>query len=356
MVLYRMREFIKRHREYLSQRGYSDRTVNEYAWCINYFCRWIRENKRKIHPRDVSKDDIYDFQKHLFHYKSRKGGYLKLTSQGKRLRVLKNFFRFLARRDAILFDPTTGLELPREEKQIPRDVLTKQEVKKILNRPDTTTLLGLRDRAMLELFYSTGIRLNELITTKLIDLDLERGLLRVKGKFKKERIVPVGNIARKYLISYIDKVRPRLQRDGRLTGLFLSKQGTAFHRSSPNPILRKYVREAGIRKRNINCHALRHACATHMLEEGADIRYIQELLGHKSLETTQLYTKVAITGLRKVHHKFHPREKDYRREFTPTNRYYYIKKGNTYHKKYIDILNKEGRIKPSKPERLGGKR
>ena len=351
-----MMHLIEKYREHIRHKGYSDRTVEEYTWCTRYFFRWLKDKHNKTHPRDVTKDDIYDFQKHLFNYKSRKGGYIKLTTQGKRLRAIRNFFRFLSKRDFILFDPTTSLELPREEKQIPRDILTKYEVKKLLNRPDTTTLLGLRDRALLELFYTTGIRLNELITIKLIDLDLERGLLRVKGKFRKERIVPVGNIAKKYLISYIDKARPRLQKDGRVTGLFLSSQGRPFHRSSPNPILRKYVREAGIRKRNVNCHALRHACATHMLEEGADIRYIQELLGHKSLETTQLYTKVVITGLRKVHHKFHPREKDYRREFTPTNRFYYLKKGNTYNKKFIDVLNKEGKTKTYKPIRGNRKR
>ena len=203
--------------------------------------------------------------------------------------------------------------------------LTKYEVRKLLSKPDETTILGLRDRTILELFYSTGIRLSELINIKLIDLDIERGLLRIKGKFKKERIVPVGSIAKRYLLHYIEDARPKLQRDKRTTTLFLSQKGRIFHRSSINIIVRNYVKQAGIRKKNINSHALRHSCATHMLEGGADIRYIQELLGHKSLETTQIYTKVAIKGLKRVHQKTHPREKDYKRELTLTNRYWRLK-------------------------------
>ncbi|MBL7069360.1 MAG: tyrosine-type recombinase/integrase [Candidatus Omnitrophica bacterium] len=339
-----MDQFIKKHAQYIAQKGYSDKTVEEYTRYIIYFYHWIKDRSKKIHPKDVTKDDIYDFQSHLFDYKTRRGDHLTLSTQGKRLRALKSFFRFLSKRNLILFDPTTGLDMPKEEKNIPRDILTKSEVRKLLNRPDTTTLLGLRDRAILELFYSTGIRRNELLGIRLIDLDIERGILRVKGKFKKERIVPVGNIARKYLLSYIENVRPKLLRDKRITYLFLSNRGMPLESSIFSPIIQRYVKEAGIRKRNISCHALRHCCATHMLEEGADIRYIQELLGHKSLETTQLYTKVAIKGLRKVHRKYHPREKDYRREFTPQGAYYRRKlwKNN---KKYIDFLNKESNIK-----------
>ena len=183
---------------------------------------------------------------------------------------------------------------------------------------------------MLELFYSTGIRLSELLNIKLIDLDIERGLLRIKGKFKKERIVPVGSIAKKYILAYIEKVRPKLQRDKRITTLFLSERGNPLEKSAINTFVAAYVKKTGIRKKNINCHALRHSCATHMLEAGADIRYIQELLGHKSLETTQIYTKLAITGLKKIHLKTHPREKDYRRELKLTDKYWHIKKQKRY--------------------------
>jgi integrase/recombinase XerD len=321
-----MKPYIKRHAEYLNQKGYSERTVDEYTRYITYFAYWIKEKSRKLNPKDVTKDDIYDFQAHLYNYKTKKGTHLVLATQGKRLRAIRSFFRFLSKRDYILYDPTTGLEMPKEERGLPRGILSKYEVKKLLSRPDATTLLGLRDKAMLELFYSTGIRLTELINTRLIDLDIERGLLRIKGKFKRERIVPVGNIAKKYLLHYIEYARPKLIRDKRITNIFLSERGRPLERTIINAIVRRYVRASGIRKKNINSHALRHSCATHMLEAGADIRYIQELLGHKSLETTQIYTKVAIKGLKKIHLKTHPREKDYKRQLTLTNKYWHIKK------------------------------
>lgn len=320
-----MRLFIKKYQEYLAQKGYSERTVDEYGHYVRYFAEWIDNKKDTTHPKDVTKDDIYEFQTHLFNYETKKGTHLVLCTQGKRLRAVKGFFRFLSRRDLILYDPTTGLEMPKEEKGLPRGILSKYEVRKLLNKPDASTILGLRDRAMLELFYSTGIRLSELINIKLIDVDIERGHLRIKGKFRKERVVPIGNIAKKFLLHYIEKARPKLIRDNRMTTVFLSQKGRIFHRATLNSIVRVYVKASGIRKQSINSHALRHSCAIHMLEGGADIRYIQELLGHKSLETTQIYTKVAIKGLKKVHLKTHPREKDYRRELTLSGRYWHLK-------------------------------
>ena len=178
-----MRDYVERYAVYLAQRGYSQRTIKEYSQYITSFYMWIRDNHAKIHPKNVTKEHIYAFQEHLFNLTSRRGGNIVLSTQGKRLRAIKSFFKFLSKRDYILFDPTTGLEMPKEEKSLPRDILTKPEIKRLLNRPDTTYNLGLRDKAMLELFYSTGIRLSELINIKMIDIDLERALFRVKGKF-----------------------------------------------------------------------------------------------------------------------------------------------------------------------------
>ncbi len=319
-----MNEYITKYLDYLNQKGYSQKTVDEYIRHIKYFINLFKD---KTHPKDIQKEDIYTFQKHLYDYKTRNDTSLTLSTQAKRLRAIKGWFSFLQKRDYILFDPTTSIELPKEEKGLPRAILTKQETRRLLNTPDTRTLIGLRDKAILELLYSTGIRLNELLNIKLVDLELDQGLLKVKGKFKKERIVPVGSIARRHLTIYIDKVRPRLQRDKRYTAVFLSIRGRPMEKTVINASVRRYVQRAGIRKRHINCHALRHSCATHMLEEGADIRYIQELLGHKSLETTQIYTKVAIKGLRKAHKRYHPREKDHKREITLTDRYFNRRKG-----------------------------
>lgn len=314
--------FIARFIEYLKQRGYSEKTIEEYSAYVRYFSWWLGEKYQKAQPKDVTKQEVYEFQTHLFNYKTRTGHHLTLATQGKRLRSISCFFRFLAKRDLILYDPTTGLEIPKEEKGLPRGVLTRSEVKKLLDKPDCSTLLGLRDRAILELFYSTGIRLSELLGLRMIDLDIERGLLKVKGKFKKERVVPVGSFARKYILAYIEKVRPKLQADRRINSLFISYRGNPIEKSCLNALVRNYVKRAGIRKKNINCHSLRHSCATHMLEAGCDVRYIQELLGHSSLETTQIYTRVAIPGLKKVHLRTHPREKDYKRQIKLTDKYW----------------------------------
>ncbi|MDI6758659.1 MAG: tyrosine-type recombinase/integrase [Candidatus Omnitrophota bacterium] len=319
---------IAKFKECLSQKGYSPRTIGEYVNYVQYFAWWFKQVTGRAQAKEVTKEDAYSFQTHLFNYQTKKGTRLVLATQAKRLRAVRCFFRFLAKRDLILYDPTTGLELPKEEKGLPRGILTRSEVKKLLEKPDTSTLIGLRDKAILELFYSTGIRLSELTGARLIDLDLERSLLRIKGKFKKERVVPVGNFAKRYLLAYTQEVRPKLQRDKRVTNIFLSVRGRALDRSCVNALVRNYVRRSSIRKHNINCHSLRHSCATHMLEAGCDIRYIQELLGHRSLETTQIYTRVAIPGLRKVHHKTHPREKDYRKETRLTKSYFHLTKKN----------------------------
>lgn len=307
---------IAKFREYILQKGYSPKTADEYGDYVFYFADWLRTSCNKTEPSEVTKQDAFSFQTHLFNYRTRKNTPLTLSTQGKRLRAVRCFFRFLAKTDIVLYDPTASLELPREEEGLPRGILSRPEVKRLLDKPDASTLMGLRDKAILELFYSTAIRLSELINIRLIDLDLERNTLKVKGKFAKERVVPVGSFARRYLTEYIEKVRPKLLKDKRISNIFLSiRGGRALEKSSVNALVRKYVKAAKIRKHNINCHSLRHSCATHMLEAGCDIRYIQELLGHRSLETTQIYTRVVIPGLKKVHQKTHPREKDYRREF-----------------------------------------
>jgi integrase/recombinase XerD len=313
---------LKRFAEYLGMKNYSPRTIEEYAGYCRYFLQWLYQEKSKSDLASVTREDAASFQTHLYYYKRRDGKHLTLATQGKRLRAVRCFFRFLARKNHILYDPTTGLELPKEERGLPRGVLNKTEVRRLLSQPDVTTLPGLRARAILELFYSTGMHLSELLNIRIIDLDIDRGLVKIKGKFRKERIVPVGNMAKKYLLRYIEKVRPRFLRDKRITTLFLSTRGSPMTKYGINYIVASYVKKAAIRKQNINSHALRHTCATHMLEAGADIRYIQELLGHKSLETTEIYTRVAIKGLKKVHLKTHPREKDYQRQLTLSDKFW----------------------------------
>lgn len=324
---------IREFQDYLRQKEYVKSTITEHGRHLILFYHWIRKKYRKNDPKDVAKDHIYQFQKLLLTYKSRTTNeYLSTETKRKYLRSLKNFFRFLSQREYILYDPTSTLEYPKPEYHLPRGILTRSEIKKLFRTPDIHTAFGLRDRTIMEIFYSTAIRLAELASIRLTDLDLEEGLLRVRGKFRKERFVPIGNIAKKFIEFYLEKSRPLLTQDKRITFLFLSKKGKMIPTITINCFMRRYVKKAGIRKKFINCHSLRHSCATHMLEAGADVRYIQELLGHASLVTTQIYTRVAIRGLKKAHHKYHPREKEYQREreIALTHRYgrpmRYIKK------------------------------
>ena len=331
-----MMEAIREYQDYLSQKGYVKNTAIEYGRHLTHFYHWVRKKYKKTDPKDITKEHIYQFQISLLGYKSEATGDLISTeTKRKKLRAIKNFFRFLYTRDYILIDPSSAMEYPKPEYHLPRGLLTRAEVKRLFRMPDIHAALGLRDRAVMELFYSTAIRLAELTNIRFVDIDLDENVLKVKGKFRKERFVPVGSIAKKYIQFYLEKSRPMLLKDKRITFLFLSKRGRMIPTATVSCFMRRYVKKAGIRKKFVNCHSLRHSCATHMLEAGADVRYIQELLGHASLVTTQIYTRVAIRGLKKAHHKYHPREreekKDSQRDIQLTYRYgrpmTYIKKG-----------------------------
>ena len=201
----------------------------------------------------------------------------------------------------ILYNPASELELPRLEHRLPRHVLTAKEAELVLQQPDTTTLTGLRDRSILELFYPTGIRRSELASLDLFDLDWERGTLIVRqGKGKRDRTVPVGERAGLWVRKYVEEARPELVLGDDVGSLFLSKEGGALKLDSLSQLAASYVKRSGIPKQGA-CHLFRHTMATLMLEGGADIRYIQQMLGHAELSTTQIYTRVSIRRLKHVH-------------------------------------------------------
>jgi len=236
-----------------------------------------------------------------------RGKPLRSSTQRKRLTCLRQFFRHLLKQSAVLQDPTSDLEFPRLIDQLPRDVLTKREVGRLLSAADPQQLLGLRDRSMLELLYSTGIRVSELAALNVGDLDLRNAELRVRGKGSKERIVPLGEVVREYLGRYLSASRPYLTSSDQ-PALFVSLRGKRFHYTNISFLVRSYGRKAGIRKR-VSPHGLRHTCATHLLQGRADIRHIQRILGHASIATTQRYTRVEIADLKKVLKRCHPRER-----------------------------------------------
>jgi len=231
-----------------------------------------------------------------------------MSWRSSKMSILKDFCRWLTRQNIILHNPASELELPRMEKRLPQAVLSLTEIEKLLAVPNVADPLGIRDRAMLELFYSCGIRRMELCRLELADLNTERRTLHVRlGKGKKDRVVPVGERAILWLEHYLQAVRPRLCLDTRTQALFLTGYGGAFNPDVVSRMVAAWIRR--VTGRVASCHLLRHTCATHMLENGADIRFIQQLLGHAKLDTTAIYTEVSIKQLQEVHARCHPSAK-----------------------------------------------
>jgi integrase/recombinase XerD len=234
---------------------------------------------------------------------------LSVQSQHHHIVVLRVWFKWLARNNHILYNPASDIELPKLEARLPKFVLTAREVERVLAQPDVKTPPGLRDRAILETFYSTGMRRKELMRLCVYDIDTERGTCLIRqGKGKKDRMVPIGDRALAWIDRYVTEVRPRL-----LVGdvgeaahtLFLTNLGQPFTPGQLTERVRKLVDAADLGKTG-SCHLFRHAMATLMLENGADIRYIQAMLGHARLTTTQIYTQVSIKLLKAVHAATHP--------------------------------------------------
>jgi integrase/recombinase XerD len=231
-----------------------------------------------------------------------------LSSQTQRKRVLpiRSMFKWLTRQNRILYNPAADLDLPRTEFRLPKCVLSAQEAEQVLNVPDIRSAVGLRDRAILEVFYSTGIRRIELINLHVSDLDFERGTLMVRqGKGKKDRLIPIGARALAWTRKYRDEARSLFMNGADEGILFLTAQGFSFTETRLSSLVRVHIDRAGIGKSG-SCHLFRHTMATLMLENGADIRIIQEMLGHVSLEATKIYTRVSIRHLKDVHTLTHP--------------------------------------------------
>ena len=239
-----------------------------------------------------------------------RGKPLSFRAQHSRLVPVRMYFKWLTRQNALLWNPASELELPRLERRLPRYVLTADEAEAVLSQPDVSEPLGVRDRAVLEVLYSTGIRRMEVLHLSVFDLDEERGTLMVRqGKGKKDRMVPIGQRASAWVRRYLDEVRPGLVVPPDVGGLFLTTLGEEFSPHRLSQLVRGYVLAADVGKKGA-CHLFRHTMATLMLENGADIRHIQEMLGHAELSTTQIYTQVSIRRLKAVHAVTHPASKE----------------------------------------------
>jgi integrase/recombinase XerD len=302
-------------REHVLVRGYSKRTQEAYIKSVKLFLDWLRDKKAIDNPLRAAKEVIADYQTYLYYYTKKDAAKLSPRTQFCRLSHIRIFYEFLVKSNLCLYNPAQAIELPKIPRGLPKDILTPNEVRRILKQPNTSSLIGYRDRTILEVFYSTGIRLSELIDLTVYDANIENNVLRVKGKGNKERHVPLGKMAGKYLAKYTERIRPQLVGENQIIQLFVTKNGNKMARATVGLIARIYSKRAGFNKK-ISCHTFRHCFATHLLEKGADVRYVQELLGHASIITTQIYTHIAIGRLKKVHQRCHPRELDYKREKT----------------------------------------
>jgi integrase/recombinase XerD len=294
----------RRYLEALRVRNYSERTIVNRQIYLELFLEWA-EARSITRPAEVTKPILESYQRHLFYLRRPDGRPLSFRAQSGRLVALRGYFKWLVRQNVLASNPASELEMPRLGKRLPKHVLNESEVERVLEMPDTTELLGIRDRAMLETLYSTGIRRSELIRLGIYDLDAERGTLLVHGKGERERMVPIGERALAWIEKYLAEARPALVVPPDQGVLFLTRFGEGFRPDPLTNLVRGYVDRAGLGKSGA-CHLFRHAMATAMLDHGADIRHIQEMLGHVELGTTEIYTHVSIRKLKAVHTATHP--------------------------------------------------
>ncbi len=304
-----LEELAEEYIESLKVRNLSERTVKEQHRKLGKFFLFLyRQGVDRF--EQISKSIILDYQTELYHAISQRGRPHSVCSQNSMLSAVKGFARFLKERDFILSDPALDVPYAKVPKTLPRGILTRSEARRIINAPDTSCVLGYRDKTIMEVLYTTGVRKQELNNLTLNDVDYNDGFLRIiQGKGGKDRMVPLGRICCRYLENYIKSVRPELIKDPYNHHLFLTVRGNRLSKNVVWELVKKYAKHAKIKK-NVSPHTFRHTCATAMLKNKADIRAIQELLGHESLDTTQVYTRVTINDLKEVHSRCHPREKD----------------------------------------------
>jgi len=282
------------------EKGLSVNTVSAYRRDLVKFEGFTK--KRKLTLEAVTRDDLVDFLASLYR------GNLESRTVARHLVTLRNFFRFAQVEELIATDPSINLESPKIRRSLP-GYLRLEDVERLLNQPDAKTALGLRDRAMLEVLYSTGLRVSELVGLRVGDLDSKGGCVRCIGKGDKERIVPVGRKALATVDKYLHDSRPQMLRQAKAlnsAALFVNRRGVALSRVGVWKILSAYGRRAGLRVA-LTPHMLRHSFATHLLEGGADLRSVQLMLGHADISTTQIYTHVVEERLKQIYKAHHPR-------------------------------------------------
>lgn len=296
---------VARYLEAMQVKHYAASTVHSHAEYLAWFAQWCAA-RSLTQPRDLTKPILERYQRHLFYHRKANGEPLSFSGQHMRLSCIRVFFRWLARHNHILYNPASDLELPRLRKSLPRFVLSAEEVELLFAQCDLNNPLGVRDRAMLETLYSTGMRRSELVKLKLFDIDAQRQTVFIhQGKGQKDRVVPLGERALAWIQRYTHEIRPSFALEPDAGYAFLTQEGDYVAPHTLSQTVRGYLKAAGIDKPG-STHLFRHTMATLMLENGADVRYIQAILGHSDLSTTQIYTQVSIRKLQEVHALTHP--------------------------------------------------
>jgi integrase/recombinase XerD len=288
------------------ERNVRKSSLKQNRFALTFIEKWsIQEGISRVNM--ITLDSLIDFQSHISHYLKKSGDPLSLSTQQGIISRTKGLFTWLNRNNHILYNPAKELELPKRGNTLPRCILSVYEVEKIINQTNIQTQRGIRDRAILETFYSTGIRKSELVELSLTDVNFSRGTLMVRqGKGNKDRLIPIGERAIKSIEKYLSDARPYFikQRDSN-EKLFISIKGESLSPSYLGNLVTQYINKAEIGKTG-SCHLFRHSMATHMLENGANIRYVQQMLGHSSINTTEIYTHVTISKLKEIHKTTHP--------------------------------------------------
>lgn len=293
--------------EWMKVHNYSAETIRKQQTGLRRFVGWCWEREIS-RPEDITRPILERYQRNLYQYRTKDDLPLSFNTQNMLLITLRGLFAWLTKQNYLLANPAADLDLPRVEQRLPKAVLTAAEADQVINQTESHSEMGIRDRAILETFYSTAMRRGELARLKVADLDMERGTILIhQGKGKKDRMIPIGERAMAWIEKYLWEVRPSLARmaaadDGTL---FLTRNGESLTLSLLSRMVTGYVVAAQIGKSG-GCHMFRHTCATLMLENGADIRYIQQLLGHADLSTTEIYTRVSIRALKAIHTATHP--------------------------------------------------
>ena len=294
-----MKELIDTFLNYLSvERGLSNNTIIAYREDLNKYLDFMEKNHIEVLSK-IAKDNITDFML------SQRDDGIAPNSVARRLAATRMFHRFLARERILKTDPSTLIDSPKLWKRVP-DTLTVNEVEALIVQPDARDRQGIRDRAILETLYATGMRVSEAVNLKKDNVNLDIGFLRCVGKGNKERIIPLGKKAIVSITRYFKASRPKFLKDKQSEFLFVSRFGKKISRQSFWKLIKKYAKLARIKK-PIKPHTFRHSFATHLLERGADLRSVQEMLGHADISTTQIYTHINKDRLKSVHKQFHPR-------------------------------------------------